>query len=123
MYCLIFFTNILRLLSERKITKYQLATRANISVSYLSELTNGRANPSLKTMEALAQALDEPLPALLETVDLNKHDIRLLAEGLPIHFLPEGYKRVSAVLNEFQAFTVEQWDEVNRKFISQTPKP
>ena len=54
MYNEILFTNILRLLDERDMTKNELAEKADISNSFLSDLTNGNANPSLKIMEAIA---------------------------------------------------------------------
>ena len=65
MYNQIFFTNVLRLLDERGITKSELADRADMSVSYLSDLTNGHANPSLEIMENIAAALEIALPVLL----------------------------------------------------------
>ena len=57
MYNQIFFTNVLRLLDERGMTKDRLADLAGMSVSFLSDLTNGKANPSLKIMESIAKAL------------------------------------------------------------------
>lgn len=122
LYSLIFFTNVLRLLDERGLTKYELADRAEISISFLSDLTNGKANPSLKIMEAIAQALDEPLPALLETTDLDRQSIANLAASPAPNSLPVGYVRTSAILTEYQAFTVQQWDEANRQLISQPQK-
>ncbi len=122
MYSLIFFTNVLRLLDERGITKYELADQAGISISFLSDLTNGKANPSLKIMESIAQALNEPLPALLETTDLDRQSISMLSANLPSTSLPAGYIRASAILTEYQAFTVQQWDQANRQLISQTQK-
>ncbi len=122
MYSLIFFTNVLRLLEDRGITKHELADSAEISISFLSDLTNGKANPSLKIMEAIAQALHEPLPSLLETTDLDQESMSLLtSHGIPAS-LPEGYQRVSAILTEYQAFSVKQWDEANRKLISHSQK-
>ncbi|MBW9760766.1 helix-turn-helix domain-containing protein, partial [Escherichia coli] len=50
MYNLIFFTNILRLLEERDMTKQELSQKAGVSISFLSDLTNGKANPSLRVM-------------------------------------------------------------------------
>ncbi|EET0158848.1 helix-turn-helix domain-containing protein, partial [Escherichia coli] len=70
MYNLIFFTNILRLLEERDMTKQELSQKAGVSISFLSDLTNGKANPSLRVMESIANALDVALPVLLETTDL-----------------------------------------------------
>ncbi|WP_070266524.1 transcriptional regulator [Duganella sp. HH101] len=122
MYSLIFFTNVLRLLEERGLTKYELADQAEISISFLSDLTNGKANPSLKIMEAIAQALDEPLPALLETTDLDQQSFSTLAGTSPANSLPAGYVRASAILTEYQAFTVQQWDQANRQLISQAQK-
>lgn len=109
----IFFTNILRLLDERGMTKNELADRAGMSVSFLSDLTNGKANPSLKIMESLAGALDTPLTTLLETTDLSSQDLEALAGIQPINRLPAGFVRVTAVLTEYQAFKVRQWDRAN----------
>ena len=115
MYNQIFFTNVLRLLDEQGMSKNLLADRAGISVSFLSDLTNGKANPSLKIMEALAATLGVALPALLEITDLDRAALDELAGGKAPRSLPEGYLRVTAVLTDFQAFTVRHWDEANRK--------
>lgn len=122
MYNQIFFTNVLRLLNERGITKNELSDAAGMSVSFLSDLTNGKANPSLKIMESIANALEVPLPALLEITDLDRGTLNLLAGGKPLSSLPEGLVRVTAVLTEYQAFTVQQWDDANRNRLF-APKP
>lgn len=96
-------------------TKSELAELAGISVSFLSDLTNGKANPSLKIMDAIARALSSALPALLEITDLDDETLDALAGGKAIKSLPDGYVRVSAVLTEFQAFNVKQWDQENRR--------
>ena len=111
----IFFTNVLRLLDEQHMTKSELADHAGISVSFLSDLTNGKANPSLKIMVAIAEALETALPALLEVTDLDEATLNELAGGKMLKSLPDGYVRVTAVLTEFQAFNVRQWDRDNRK--------
>lgn len=118
MYNQIFFTNVLRLLDEHGLTKNELADAAGISVSFLSDLTNGKANPSLKIMEAIALTLGTPLPVLLEHTDMDKETLNLLAEGKPLQTLPDGYVRVSAILTEYQAFMVQQWEEANRNLLS-----
>lgn len=115
MYNQIFFTNVLRLLDEQRMTKSELADKAGISVSFLSDLTNGKANPSLKIMEAIAEALQTALPVLLEMTDLDRATLDALAGGHALHSLPEGYVRLTAILTEFQGFTVRQWDQENRK--------
>ncbi|MHB8977487.1 MAG: helix-turn-helix domain-containing protein [Trichloromonadaceae bacterium] len=115
LYNQIFFTNILRLIEERGITKHDLAEEAGVSVSFLSDLTNGKANPSLKIMEAIAKALETPLPALLELTDLDRETLDALAGGEAPRSLPEGLVRVSAVLTEHQAFIVRKWEDEIRK--------
>ncbi len=117
-YNQIFFTNILRLLDERGWTKHELHEKAGVSISFLSDLTNGKANPSLKIMEAIADALETPLPLLLEATDLDRNALDDLAGGkAPPRTLPVGYVRVCAVLPERQAFIVLKWDEAARKKI------
>ena len=115
MYNQIFFTNVLRLLDERGMTKNELSDAAGMSVSFLSDLTNGKANPSLKIMESIATALETPLPTLLEVTDLDRDTLNVLAGGKHHSSLPAGLVRVNAILTEYQAFTVAQWDEANRK--------
>ena len=118
MYNQIFFTNVLRVLDELGISKNELSDRAGMSVSFLSDLTNGKANPSLKIMESIAKALDVALPALLEITDLDQESLDMLAGGKAPNSLPHGYVRVAAVLTEYQAFQVRQWNEANRKQIA-----
>ena len=81
MYNYIFFTNVLRLLDERHMTKKELSDRSGVSISFLSDLTTGKANPSLKVMQDIAKALDAPLPLLLESTDLDKDTLDALAGG------------------------------------------
>ncbi|MFC5461007.1 transcriptional regulator [Massilia niabensis] len=122
MYNLILLTNILRILDDVGMSKNELAKKAGMSVSFLSDLTNDHANPSLRIMEAIAQALDTPLPALLETTDLDRQSLEELAGGASKLSLPEGYARVSAIVTEFEAFTVRQWDQKNRKLLNAAKK-
>lgn len=123
MYNQIFFTNVLRLLDEQGISKNELSERAGMSVSFLSDLTNGKANPSLKIMESIAKALEMPLPALLEMTDLDRDTLNVLTGGKPPSALPDGFVRVAAILTEYQAFTVQQWDEANRKALASRANP
>lgn len=116
-YIQIFETNILRLLEEHDMTKQELAEKADISISFLSDLTHGKANPSLKIMESIADALDVPLPHLLESTELTFEQLAELRadSAKPKPSVPSGYERVSAILPEFQAFLVKQWAEAARK--------
>lgn len=118
MYIQIFETNILRLLEEHDMTKQELAEKADISMSFLSDLTHGKANPSLKIMHSIADALGVPLPHLLESTELSPEQLAELSDGLtspPKASVPPGYERVTAILPEFQAFQVKQWAEAARK--------
>ena len=121
MHSYIFFTNILRLLEERNMTKSELAELSGVSVSFLSDLTTGKANPSLRVMEAIAQALDVPLPFMLERTDLSEEDLAALAQNKAHRVLPGGFEWVTAVLPEQKAFVVRKWSEETMKRIkSQT---
>lgn len=115
MYNYIFFTNVLRVLDELHMTKHELADKSGVSISFLSDITTGKGNPSLKVMEDIAKALQTPLPLLLESTDLDPASLEALAgEKVPIS-LPPGYVRVAAVLPEHQAFIVKKWSEAARK--------
>jgi transcriptional regulator with XRE-family HTH domain len=114
-YNQIFFTNILRILDERGMAKNELHERAGISISFLSDLTNGKANPSLKVMEKIAEALETPLPLLLEVTDLDRETLDALAGGKAPQSLPKGLVRISAVVPEVHAFQIRKWDEAARK--------
>jgi transcriptional regulator with XRE-family HTH domain len=115
LYNYIFFTNVLRLLDERHMTKKELSDRSGVSISFLSDLTTGKANPSLKVMEDIAQALEAPLPLLLECTDLDRDALDALAGGKAPRSLPSGYERVAVVLPEHQAFIVKKWGEITRQ--------
>ena len=117
MHSYIFFTNILRLLDERNMTKSELAGLSGVSVSFLSDLTTGKATPSLRVMEAIAAALEIPLPVMLERTDLSKEDLAKLAENKAYRILPQGYEWVTVVLPEQKAFVVRKWNEETKKKI------
>ena len=109
-----FFTNVLKILYERDMTNDELSEKSQISGSYISQLSRGKANPSLKTMCAIADALGVPLPALLEETDLSRKALAKLSGGKVHSSLPKGYERVSAILTSFEAFVVREQDEANR---------
>lgn len=120
LYNYIFFTNVLRLLDEQQMTKKELSEKSGVSISFLSDLTTGKANPSLRIMEEVARALGQPLPLLLESTGLPRKDLELLAGGLTMDHLPPGYERVTTVLPEHQAFIVKKWDEAARKKLGES---
>lgn len=111
MYYLIFFTNVRRILDEQSITKNELAKRSGVSISFLSSLISGKANPSLKVMEAIAVALETPLSILLEAVDLEQSELDSLAGGKLFSSLPPGFEWVFAILPHHQGFLVRRWEK------------
>ncbi len=116
MYNLILTTNILRILREKKLTKSELAEKAGVSISFFTDLTNDKANPSLRIIEAIAKALDTPLPLLFDSSDMSAAERAILTEGSEGK-LAKGFVWKGAILSEFQAYQVEQWDRENRKLI------
>ena len=68
-------------------------------------------------METIADALETPLPALLEMTDLDKEALDALAGRPAPRSLPDGFLRVTAVLTEYQAYNVRRLDQENRKQI------
>lgn len=107
MYYEILMKNLNQILAERGISKMELAERADISVSFFSDLTNGKANPSLKIMEKLATSLNVSLPSLLSDYPV----------GAPKP-VPKGFVEVSALLPEIKAFQVKRWQQEAEKNLS-----
>lgn len=122
MYNQVFLTNIVRILGELKMSKIELAEKAGISVSFLSDLTLDKANPSLRIMEAIANALQTPLPILLEQTNLSEEEMKELMRDAPKSMLPKGLVHTCAVLTKFQAYQVSLWNEENKKLVSKKRK-
>ena len=121
-YAEILFTNILRLLQDRGMTKQQLSEQSGVSISFLSDLTRGRANPSLETMANIARALEVGVPELLELQDVDR---KLLDAADAAQFpgqLPPGFLRISAILPSVKAFVVRKWDMDTRFRLKQIQK-
>ncbi len=58
---------------EKKLSQEELAFRANLNVTYLSDLENGRRNPSLKILNRLANAFNLTLSELFKgIIDINR---------------------------------------------------
>ena len=97
MYNHLFFTNILRILDENE--GHERTTLENVSgiYSFISYLSNGKSNPSLRIMERIADALDKPLTELLEETDLDSKSLEALAGG-KLRRIAESYERISLIL-------------------------
>jgi transcriptional regulator with XRE-family HTH domain len=52
-----FATNLSVVREQRKLTQKALAAKADLTVSYVSMLENGRRSPPLDTLDAIAKAL------------------------------------------------------------------
>lgn len=115
LYNELFFTNVLRILGERGMTREQLSELSGVSASLISDLSRGKGNPSLRTMGAIAEALDTALPVLLEATDLGRETLDRLAGDKALTSLPDNYERVTLILTAFEAFVAKKQDEVNRK--------
>ena len=106
--------NIMRFLALRGLKKSDLAAKANVSISYISDVTNCKGNPSLDTMVAIAEALEVPLVALLETPPPGTDDWgcgltdAVLRDDAKLG-LPPGFRRVSAIVSDHQAFQIDKW--------------
>lgn len=70
--------------SLRNLTLKQLSEKTGLSVSYLSDVERGNTNPSLNTIEVIAQALEISVQQLITGVEL--------AEELDVNTLPEGLR-------------------------------
>lgn len=106
--------NIMRYLALRGLTKTELAAKADVSLSYISQVTNSKGNPSLETVAAIADALEVPLVALLETPavgtdDWNSNLTDSITKDDAKLGLPHGYRRISAIVTEHQAFQISKW--------------
>ena len=112
----IFYKNVLIILNEQKMTKFELSKRSGISASFLSDLTAGKANPSLKVMESIASALKTPLPLLIEPSSLHETTISS-KDGSLLRNIPHGYERVSVMLPAHKAFVVKKWGKEAQKHL------
>ena len=99
-------------------SKQQLSQRSGVSISFLSDLTTGKGNPSLRIMESIASTLEVSLPFLLESTDLDREALEALAGGKVLYSLPPGYERICVVLPDHQAFIVRRWAETAREKLS-----
>lgn len=86
--------NILSIRKKKGMTLSELAERANISKSYLSNIErNINQNPSIKVLERIAGVLDVDLLSLIQTIDY-------------VHTLPE--KELIEFASELKKLGVEK---------------
>ncbi|HEX6742457.1 MAG TPA: XRE family transcriptional regulator [Sphingomicrobium sp.] len=71
--------NLRRLRAERQLSQSALADLANLSRRMVSAIENGEANPSLSTLDRLAEALGCALTTLIRPADADEKSIRTIA--------------------------------------------
>jgi transcriptional regulator with XRE-family HTH domain len=86
---------------ERGWNKAELSRQSGISPAFICEIVDGTGNPSIKTLEAIAKALNVEAPRLLE----HHVDDTWIGDAIK---LPPGYERVSAILPTFDAYLVKK---------------
>lgn len=59
--------NIRKIRKSRNMTQEQLAEKADISVPYMTQIELGQKQPTLETVESIAQALNVPFDGLFRT--------------------------------------------------------
>ncbi|KUK10668.1 MAG: Transcriptional regulator, XRE family [Clostridia bacterium 41_269] len=99
-----------KLREERGYTLSQFAKKADISVSYMSEIEQGLTNPSLKTIQKIAEALNIDKSQLLEAQDINLGTkLRLIRnkKGLTLTELAQKLEISSSYLSEIERGNVK----------------
>ncbi len=88
-----------RLRHDRSMSQRQLASRMQVPRTYISKIENGKAIPTLSSLERLANALELPVAALVQDARSQREQKR--TEVLGDAFLCEVLPLV-ARLNAFQ---------------------
>lgn len=57
---------------RKEITPGEVAARADLSKDYISRLVNGKANPTMETLEKVAGALEMDLPEFLSALAIKE---------------------------------------------------
>ncbi len=87
--------NIVVLRKARHLTQEQLALRAGMSVSFLRSIEHGQANPSLKSLERLAEILDVDVWAFML---LQREDESILADLYDLRYALRSEEAKTAVV-------------------------
>ncbi len=83
--------NLRRLRIARHLSLSELARATGMSKATLSGIENGRANPTLETLAALADALRVPVAELLEEAPLG--EVRVVRADRSARAQPDGVRR------------------------------
>jgi transcriptional regulator with XRE-family HTH domain len=63
----IFGSNVRKVRQQKRLTQEDLASEADIDLTYVGGIERGKRNPSLMVMGRIAEALSTPLVKLLES--------------------------------------------------------
>ena len=114
-----------KLREQKQFTQEQLATRTGITYQYLSGMENGRENFSIDVLEALAGALDAPLPHFVSAAFAPDPSATVFTAN-PKYFrpqvpLPPGMKltHLEAAINATQSIV----SGINANLVSAGAKP
>jgi len=89
---------------SRKITLKTLADSIALSISFLSDIENGRSNPSLQRLEEIALALDTTTAYLLEGNSVSEIDFPNTFQADPI------FTEIIDHLNNF-----DKWNQIDKE--------
>ena len=77
-----------RFRSERNMSQGDLCREAEISLTFLSQIENGRNNPSVETMEKISDALKVPVAIIsfyaIEETDVQPNKREFFKEVFPL---------------------------------------
>lgn len=88
---------------EHSLTLKDLSEKANISVSFLSDIENGRSNPSLERLNDIAKALDTTTSYLLG-------ENQLINEKKETQLTKKDEKDIEKRLNQIKTELMERQD-------------
>ncbi len=98
-----FSENFKRIRKSRKLSQEEVAERSNMSLSYISTVETGIANPTLSTAEKLAQGLGvdvqdlfAPLNGKMEAEEMRKR-IKYIVDGIDAKGIHSMYNAVLTV--------------------------
>lgn len=100
-----FGENFRRIRKAKRLTQEIVAERASVPSSYISELENGNANPTLQTTERLARGLDVDISELFffkygrATPEQIRERIKAVVDEADSQALHSLYDAVLAVFN------------------------
>jgi transcriptional regulator with XRE-family HTH domain len=89
--------------ASKNLTQFDLATKADVTVTYISRLEAGSSAPGIDLLDRLARALGVeitellPPPAVPATADLHRQQVRELFEAL----LPQAGQETLTMLGIF----------------------